>query len=57
MFILVNEYGNVYKEVKSNREKEELLGQGYKVVENKETSKVKNNSSKGVKQNVKSRKN
>ncbi len=32
MFLLVNEFGNVYKEVKSEREKNELLKLGYKEV-------------------------
>lgn len=35
MFKMVNRYGNVYKTVKSIREKEQLERQGYKQVEPK----------------------
>ena len=47
MFVLVNEFGNVYKEVNTEREKEQLLKQGYREVkaEQKETKKK---TSKGV---------
>ena len=32
MFVLVNEFGNVYKEVNTEREKNELIKLGYKEV-------------------------
>ncbi len=35
MFTLKNEYGNVYKKVNTEREKDELLKDGYTLVEDK----------------------
>ncbi len=59
MYLMVNEFGNVYKEVRNEREKNELLELNYKVVDatateqkrqNAKTPKKKTNS-KGVKKN------
>lgn len=35
MFTLKNKYGNVYKKVNTERERDELLKDGYSLVENK----------------------
>jgi len=35
MFTLKNKYGNVYKKVNTERERDELLKEGYKLVESK----------------------
>jgi hypothetical protein len=42
MYVLVNEFGNVYKEVNTKQEKEQLLKQGYKEVkeEKKDNKKI-----------------
>lgn len=55
--LMVNEFGNVYMNVSNNREKENLLKLGYKVVEEpkaeaQEPPKKKPNTSKGVKKDA-----
>ena len=48
MYVLVNEFGNVYKEVKTEREKEQLFKQGYREVK-AEKKDNKKTTSKGAK--------
>ncbi len=49
MFVLVNEFGNVYKEVKTEREKAQLLEQGYNEVK-ADPKEAKKKTSKGARE-------